>query len=318
MPNGDSANRAADVLDLQAEAQVGLVGPVDGNRLGVRHAAERPRESSTPISSKRGGERALDDLEDQFRRGERHLEVDLRELELPVGAQRLVAEAAGDLHVAVEARDHQDLLEELRRLRQRVELARMHAARHQEVARAFRRGLREDRRLDLVEALVVEVAAQRHRERCRSADVAAAAAAGAGRDSGTAAASLPRRSGRRRSRRAASSLRSAGAPPSRALRRRRSAASGSRSRATGARPRPSMADDELAAQALGALEQAGVVLRRPPGSRRDGRGCRGRCSDPRSRTRCTHPSSTVRAPTSATRRAPQVCVRAREPSCSAT
>src|ERR1041384_2246162 len=39
---------------------------------------------------------------------------------------------------------------------------------------------------------------------------------------------------------------------------------------------------------------------------------------PRSRTRCTQPSSTTPAPTSAGRRAPQVWVRVRSPSCSAT
>ena len=85
---------------------------------------------------------------------ERHLEVDLRELELAVGALVLVAEAARDLEVAVEARDHQQLLHELRRLRQRVERAGLEPARHQEVARALGRRLREDRRLDLEEALL--------------------------------------------------------------------------------------------------------------------------------------------------------------------
>ena len=54
---------------------------------------------------------------------ERHLEVELGELGLAVGAQVLVAEAAGDLVVALEAADHQQLLEQLRRLRQRVERA---------------------------------------------------------------------------------------------------------------------------------------------------------------------------------------------------
>ena len=80
---------------------------------------------------------------------ERRLDVDLRELRLPVLAQILVAKAARDLEVPVEARDHEQLLVELRRLRQRVELARMHAARHEIVASAFGRGLGEDRRLDL-------------------------------------------------------------------------------------------------------------------------------------------------------------------------
>ena len=58
------------------------------------------RAISTPISRKRRGQRALDDLEDQLGPREGHLEVDLGELELAIGAQRLVAEAAGDLHVA--------------------------------------------------------------------------------------------------------------------------------------------------------------------------------------------------------------------------
>ena len=72
---------------------------------------------------------------------ERHLDVDLRELGLAVGAQVLVAEAPHDLEVAVEARDHQELLVELRRLRQRVELARVDAAGHEVVARALGRRL---------------------------------------------------------------------------------------------------------------------------------------------------------------------------------
>ena len=56
---------------------------------------------------------------------EAHLEVELVELaRRAVGARVLVAEAGRDLEVAVEAGDHQQLLELLRRLRQRVELAR--------------------------------------------------------------------------------------------------------------------------------------------------------------------------------------------------
>jgi hypothetical protein len=84
---------------------------------------------------------------------EAHLQIDLRELKLAVGAQVLVAEAAGDLEVAVEAGDHEDLLEDLRRLRQRVELARMHAAGDEKIARALGRGLGQDGRFDLEKAL---------------------------------------------------------------------------------------------------------------------------------------------------------------------
>ncbi len=53
------------------------------------------------------------------------------------------------------------LLVQLRRLRQRVELAVVHTARNEVVARPFRRRLRQDRRLDLEEAARVEKGARR-------------------------------------------------------------------------------------------------------------------------------------------------------------
>ena len=105
----------------------------------------------------------LQDREHQILGRERDLEVHLRELRLPIGAQVLVAEALDDLKVAIHAADHQDLLENLRRLREREELPGVDAARHQVVARALRRGLRQDGRLDLEEALFVKVAADRER-----------------------------------------------------------------------------------------------------------------------------------------------------------
>ena len=97
-------------------------------------------------------EHRLDRLEHVLLGDEAHLEVELVELAgRAVGARVLVAEARRDLEIAVEARDHQQLLELLRRLRQRVELAGMHARRHQEVARALGRRRGQDRRLELEE-----------------------------------------------------------------------------------------------------------------------------------------------------------------------
>ena len=90
---------------------------------------------------------------------EAHLQVELGELGLAVAAQVLVAQAAGDLEVAVEAADHEQLLHLLRALRQGVDAARLQAGGHDEVARALGRGLDQQRRLDLDEAgLVVGVA----------------------------------------------------------------------------------------------------------------------------------------------------------------
>ena len=70
---------------------------------------------------------------------EAHLEVELGELRLAVAAEVLVAEAAGDLEVAVDAGDHQELLELLRALRQGVDGARLEPRRDDEVAGALGR-----------------------------------------------------------------------------------------------------------------------------------------------------------------------------------
>ena len=106
-------------------------------------------------SSNTPAQHRLDRLEDIVLRDEAHLEIELVEFAgAAVGAGVLVAEAGRDLEIAVEARDHDQLLEHLRRLRERVEFAGMDAARHQIVARAFGAGGGEDRRLEFGEALV--------------------------------------------------------------------------------------------------------------------------------------------------------------------
>jgi hypothetical protein len=87
-------------------------------------------------------DQALGDGHDILARHERRLDVDLRELRLSVRSQVLVAETPRDLEVPVEPGDHEQLLVQLRRLRQCVELAGMHTARDQVIPRAFRGGLR--------------------------------------------------------------------------------------------------------------------------------------------------------------------------------
>ena len=149
------------VNEFERVAQVGLVGTEAAHGLGPCQAREAGVELDV--------DHFLEDLADHaFHRvlhvllghpGELH--VELGEFELAVGTQGFVAEAARDLVVAVEAGHHQDLLEQLRRLRQRVELARVHSRRHQEVARALGRGLGEDGRFDVLETTRVQPAAQR-------------------------------------------------------------------------------------------------------------------------------------------------------------
>ena len=102
----------------------------------------------------------------------RHLDIDLAEFRLAIGAQILVAEASRDLIVAIEAADHQDLFQQLRRLRQRVELPGVDAARHQVVARALGRRFEKNRRLDVDEAILIEMAAHRLQRLMASAQIA--------------------------------------------------------------------------------------------------------------------------------------------------
>ncbi len=85
---------------------------------------------------------------------EAHLDVELGELRLPVGAEVLVPVAARDLVVALHAGDHQQLLEQLRALRQGVPAAGLQPGRDQEVARALGGRPGQGRRLDLDEAVV--------------------------------------------------------------------------------------------------------------------------------------------------------------------
>ena len=103
---------------------------------------------------------------------EAHLEVELVEFAWrAVGARVLVAKAGRDLEIAVEARDHDQLLEHLRRLRERVELARMDPARNEIIARALGRAGGQDRRLELGEALIDHPPADRGDHRRAQHDV---------------------------------------------------------------------------------------------------------------------------------------------------
>src|SRR5512136_2239972 len=78
----------------------------------------------------------------------RHLKVELRKFGLAIAAQVFIAEAAGDLEIAIHTRYHEQLLELLRRLREGVELARVDARGTTVVEGTLRRGLEQDRGLD--------------------------------------------------------------------------------------------------------------------------------------------------------------------------
>ena len=140
--------------ELEPEAEVGLVDAVAVHGLAPRDPLDLRRALARDGLG--GGEHRLADGGQHVVLGdEAHLGVELHELVLAVGAQVLVAQAAGDLVVAVDAGDHQQLLEQLGRLRQGVERTRLLPRRHEELAGTLGRRRHEHRRLHLDEALAL-------------------------------------------------------------------------------------------------------------------------------------------------------------------
>ena len=144
-----------EVDELHRVAQVGLVGAEAPHGLFIGHARERHGQLLPEHVVPQLDHQLLADAVDVLLVDEGRLDVELGELGLAVGAQVLVTEAPGDLVVPLEPRDHQQLLEQLRRLGQRVEGPRLQARGHEEVAGPLGRGAGQDRRLDVEEAVAL-------------------------------------------------------------------------------------------------------------------------------------------------------------------
>ena len=148
-----------DFNELELDAQVRFVGTVVGHCLLVRHHEEAfafSGEIDVENLLEDAADQVFHDLADLFFVEERRFNINLGEFGLTVGTQVFVAEALDDLIVAVEAGDHQKLLEELRRLRQSKEVAVHRAGGNEVIAGAFGRGLGEERRFDVDEAVFVQ------------------------------------------------------------------------------------------------------------------------------------------------------------------
>ena len=146
--------------ELVAEPQVGLVGAEPAHRVGVGHLQERRRQLH-PDELPHLLDDLLAELEHVGLLDEGHLDVELGELRLPVGAEVLVAVAARDLVVPLHTGDHEQLLEQLRALRQGVPGAGRQPRGHEEVAGTLRGGPGQGRRLDLDEVAGTEHGAGR-------------------------------------------------------------------------------------------------------------------------------------------------------------
>ena len=138
---------------LESESQVRFVAAEPAHRLGVGDPRDRRREVIADQLPQRD-EDLFCDCDHVVLLDEAHLDVELGELGLAVGAEILVAVAAGDLEVPLHPGDHQQLLEELGTLGQRIEGAGLQPCRHQKVAGAFGGGSGQRRGLDLDEVLI--------------------------------------------------------------------------------------------------------------------------------------------------------------------
>ena len=118
------------------------------------------------------GQHSLRQSVNVIRPDERGLDVDLGEFGLAVGAQVFVAKAFCDLKILFHPADHEELLVLLRRLGESVEFARQDSAGDEEIARAFRCALGQDRRLHFDKALVIEIIARRLGDAVADAQVA--------------------------------------------------------------------------------------------------------------------------------------------------
>ena len=141
--------------ELEAEAQVGLIRTVALHRVLVGHARDRRGQV---VADKRPHvlQDVLGDLNDIVLVHEAHLDVELGELGLAVGAEVLVTVAARDLEVALHTRHHEQLLEELGRLGQGVPGTGRETCRDDEVAGALGGRTGQGRSLDLDEVAGVE------------------------------------------------------------------------------------------------------------------------------------------------------------------
>ena len=93
----------------------------------------------------------------------RHFAVDLGKLRLAVCTQIFVAETFRDLVITVETGNHQQLFEQLWRLRQSEKFTRIDTGRNQIIAGTFRCRFRQHRCFDIDKAVFIQIFARFHR-----------------------------------------------------------------------------------------------------------------------------------------------------------
>ena len=150
-------HQVAQVDELHAKTSVGLVGAVALHGLFIGQAGQGQGNVHAQSVLKDPLDIAFADFQHVFHLHEGHFQVDLGEFRLTVGPEILVPEASGNLHIAVKAGYHGQLLVELGGLGQGVEAALVDAAGHQEIPGSFRGGLDEHGSFNLNKTVFIKI-----------------------------------------------------------------------------------------------------------------------------------------------------------------
>ena len=131
----------AEVLQLKAKTDIGLVRAEAIHGFLIRHTDKVLFHIDVVELTHQIFDKAFVHSDNIVLHHKGHFGVDLGKFRLTVCTEVLIAVATGDLEITVKAGEHQQLLIQLRRLGQSIELTGMHTAGHQIVSCAFGSGL---------------------------------------------------------------------------------------------------------------------------------------------------------------------------------
>ena len=152
-----------EILKKDLKACVRLIASIPVHCILKTHARQRHRNGDA-FQSENTRHHPFNHREQRFTRRKRRFNIDLRKFRLAVGSKIFIAKTLHDLEILFETGNHQDLLEQLGRLRQRVKTTVLETARHQVISRPFGRGFRQNRRFDFPESLRIHIFANGHRD----------------------------------------------------------------------------------------------------------------------------------------------------------
>ena len=145
------------IHQLHAETQIWLIGTIALHSLIPGHTQELSRNLSIQSLLENLTHHTFHHGKNGFLIYEGHLNIQLSKLRLTICTEILIAEAAYNLEILLHTRNHQNLLVNLRRLWQSIELTWVQTAWYQEVTGTLWGGLTKHRSLNLQEAIAVKV-----------------------------------------------------------------------------------------------------------------------------------------------------------------